>query len=267
MLRVGTARQDSVQLPPVVFQLAGHPLRWRLLRELAWSDRRVRELMGSLGEPQSLVSYHLRRLRAADLISVRRSSFDGRDSYYSLNLGRCGELLADAGAALHPALRLSPRSGTQLRRRSRSLHVLFLCTGNSARSQIAEGLLQELSGGAVEAFSAGSRPKSLHPTAVRVMRVRRIDISERRPKHLNTFGRRRFDYVVSLCDRVREVCPQFPGDPPTIHWSIPDPAAEPGSDADTYPAFERTADELETRIRFLLHRINKDAPNKEVSRS
>jgi ArsR family transcriptional regulator, arsenate/arsenite/antimonite-responsive transcriptional repressor / arsenate reductase (thioredoxin) len=267
-VRVGTARRCSVQLPPVVFQLAGHPLRWRLLRELASSDRRVRELMDSLGEPQSLVSYHLRRLRAADLVSVRRSSFDGRDGYYNLNLGRCGELLADAGAALHPALRLSPHSGTQPRRRSRRVRVLFLCTGNSARSQIAEGLLQELSGSAVEAFSAGSRPKSLHPNAVRVMRVRGIDISERRPKHLNTFSRRRLDYVVSLCDRVREVCrPQFPGDPQTIHWSIPDPAVEPGGDADTYPAFERTAAELETRIRFLLHRINNDTPNKEVSRS
>jgi ArsR family transcriptional regulator, arsenate/arsenite/antimonite-responsive transcriptional repressor / arsenate reductase (thioredoxin) len=266
-LRVGTARQGSVQLPPVVFQLAGHPLRWRLLRELAWSDRRVRELMVLLDEPQSLVSYHLRRLRAADLISVRRSSFDGRDSYYSLNLGRCGELLAAAGAALHPALRRSPRLGIQPRRRSRRVRVLFLCTGNSARSQIAEGLLQDLSGGAVEAFSAGSRPKRLHPNAVRVMHVRGIDISHRRAKHLNTLSRRRFDYVISLCDRVREVCPQFPGDPQTIHWSILDPAAEPGSDADTYPAFEHTAADLETRTRFLLDRINNDVPDKEVSRS
>jgi ArsR family transcriptional regulator, arsenate/arsenite/antimonite-responsive transcriptional repressor / arsenate reductase (thioredoxin) len=223
--------------------------------------------MASLGHPQPLVSYHLRRLLAAELVTVRRSSFDGRDSYYSLNLARCGDLLADAGTALHPALTLRPNSRTEPRRRTRLPRVLFLCTGNSARSQIAEALLQRFSRDTVEAVSAGSRPKSLHPNAVRVLRVRGIDISERRPKHLNAFSRRRFDYVVSLCDRVREVCPQFPGDPQTIHWSIPDPAAEPGSDADTYPAFERTAAELETRIRFLLHRINKDAPNKEVSRS
>ena len=109
--------------------------------------------------------------------------------------------------------------------------------------------------GRVETFSAGSRPKSLHPNAVRVMDALGIDISGVRTKHLDTFSRRRFDHVISLCDRVREVCPEFPGSPQTIHWSIVDPAAEPGSDDETYPAFERTAAELETRIRFLLHRI------------
>jgi protein-tyrosine-phosphatase len=143
--------------------------------------------------------------------------------------------------------------------------VLFLCTGNSARSQIAEALLHELSGGAVKAFSAGSEPKPLHQNAIRVMRRRDIDISERLPTHLDAFSRQRFEYVISLCDRVREVCPGFPGEPQTTHWSIPDPAAEPGSDSETYPAFERTAAELETRIRFLIHRISH--PEQEVSRS
>ena len=241
--------------PPVVFSLAGHPLRWRLLRELAWSDRRVRELVDLLDRPQSLVSYHLRRLKAADLVSVHRSSFDGRDSYYSPNLDQCGDLLAEAGAALHPALRPGPRPATELEPRSRKQRVLFLCTGNSSRSQIAEALLRERSGGTVEAFSAGSRPKSLHPNAVRVMNALGIDISGVRTKHLDTFSAQRFDHVISLCDRVREVCPEFPGSPQAIHWSIVDPAAEPGSDDETYPAFERTAAELETRIRFLLHRI------------
>jgi len=241
------------QSPPAVFELAGHPLRWRLLTELSRSDRRVRELTAAVGEPQPLVSYHLRRLRSLGVVSVRRSTFDARDSYYSLDLGRYSELLVDAGGALHPALRLRtpPAIGPRRRRRQR---VLFLCTGNSSRSQIAEALLQDLSGGKVEAFSAGSRPKPLHPSAVRVLGVRGIDISGRTSKHLDTFGRRRFDYMISLCDRVREVCPEFPGGPTTMHWSIPDPAAE-----DTYAAFRRTADELETRIRFLLHRIDDDA--------
>lgn len=254
-------------LPPRVFELAGHSVRWRLLSELSRSDRRVRELTSLVGEPQPLVSYHLRRLRSAELVSARRSTFDGRDSYYSLDLDRCGAMLADAGAALHPALRLTSPARMAVRRRSRRARVLFLCTGNSARSQIAEGLLQDLSGGAVEAFSAGSRPKPLHPNAAQVLRARGIDISRRRSKHLDGFRRRRFDYVISLCDRVREVCPEFPGEPQTMHWSIPDPAAEPGSDTDTYPAFERTAAELETRIRFLLHRIDSRQPDKEVSRS
>jgi len=243
--------------PPTLFELAGHPLRWRLLCELASSDRRVRELTSSVGEPQSLVSYHLGRLRSAVLVVARRSSYDGRDSYYSLDLDRFGTLLAEAGEALHPAIRLTAPAGNGAPRRSRPAKVLFLCTGNSARSQIAEALARELSGGSVQAFSAGSRPKDLHPNAVAVMHTRGLDIAGQQPKHLGTFGRRRFDYVITLCDRVREVCPEFPGDPQAIHWSIPDPAALAGSDAETYPAFERTAAELETRIRFLLHVVER----------
>jgi ArsR family transcriptional regulator, arsenate/arsenite/antimonite-responsive transcriptional repressor / arsenate reductase (thioredoxin) len=258
---------SSAQPPPPVFRVAAHALRWRLLNELARSDRRVRELTGSLGEPQPLVSYHLRLLRAAGLVSMRRSSFDARDTYYSLDLARCGELLGDAGAALHPGLRLAPAPGVEPRRSGRAPRVLFLCTGNSARSQIAEALLHHLSGGTVHAFSAGSRPKDLHPNAVQAMRARGLQISDRQSKHLDLFRRRRrrFDLVISLCDRVREVCPEFPGEPRTIHWSIPDPAAEPGGDEETYPAFERTAAELETRIGFLLATINAHT-TEEVSR-
>ena len=216
------------------------------------------ELCLLLELPQNLVSYHLGQLRAERLVSRRRSSADGRDSYYVLELARCGELLDGAGAALHPGLRLAPppagapaRSPARKRRR-----VLFLCTGNSARSQIAEALAQELGAGAIEARSAGSRPKPLHPNAVRVMRKRGIDIAGRRSKHLDEFADERFDYVVSLCDRVREVCPEFSGNPALIHWSIPDPAREGDSDKETYAAFERTAEELATRIPFLLELIS-----------
>jgi ArsR family transcriptional regulator, arsenate/arsenite/antimonite-responsive transcriptional repressor / arsenate reductase (thioredoxin) len=92
---------------------------------------------------------------------------------------------------------------------------------------------------------------------VRVMRERGIDLAGRRSKHLNELGRRRFDYVISLCDRVREVCPEFPGGPELIHWSIPDPAREPGSDDETMPAFERTAAELYTRIDYLIEAIER----------
>jgi ArsR family transcriptional regulator, arsenate/arsenite/antimonite-responsive transcriptional repressor / arsenate reductase (thioredoxin) len=243
---------------PSFLRLAGHPIRWGLLSELARSDRRVGELRSLVAAPQSLVSYHLSKLRGEGLVSVRRSSADGRDAYYSLDLVRCGELLAATGGALHPALALSPPAPGRGEPRSRRARVgvLFLCAGNSARSQIAEALLERLSGGSARAFSAGSHPKPLHPNAVRVMRERGIDIAGRRSKHLSEFTGRRLDFVVSLCDRVREVCPEFPDRPDLIHWSIPDPAHEGDSDSETYPAFQRTADELATRIWFLLARID-----------
>ena len=95
------------------------------------------------------------------------------------------------------------------------------------------------------------------------MRERGIDISARRSKPLSEFAGRRFDYVISLCDRVREICPEFPGAPGLIHWSIPDPARDPGHDEKTLPAFERTATELETRIGFLIEAIN--ATRQEVT--
>ena len=247
--------------PPALFRLAGHPVRWTLVRELSQSDRRVRELTAALRLPQSLVSYHLRELRAAGIVAARRSNADGRDAYYRLDLARCGDLLDEAGAALHPALALHASTHHPLPRQ----RVLFLCTGNSARSQMAEALAERLSEGAVDAASAGSHPKPLHPAAVRVMAARGIDISQRESKHLNAFLGRRFDQVISLCDKVREVCPEFPGRPHTIHWSIADPSAEPADESDPDAAFERTAQELETRIRFLLEQISHDTPATEVA--
>jgi len=239
--------------PPAFLRLAGHPLRWRLLSELAQSDRQVRELTGLVGQPQSLVSYHLGRLRTGGIVSMRRSSADGRHAYYSVDLDRCEELLAATGGALHPALRLVPPSRTDAGRPgSARARVLFLCTGNSTRSQIAEALVEELADDRIEASSAGSNPRSVHPNAVRVMRERGIDLSARRSKHLSGFARRRFDYVITLCDRVREVCPEFHRHPDRIHWSIADPALEGETDEESYPAFQRTAVEIETRVRFLV---------------
>src|SRR5512144_3320955 len=94
-----------VAASPAFVRLVAHPLRWKLLMTLADSDYRVRELVTQVGQPQNLVSYHLRLLRGGELVTTTRSSFDGRDSYYHLDLDRCAEALADTGAALHPALR------------------------------------------------------------------------------------------------------------------------------------------------------------------
>jgi protein-tyrosine-phosphatase/DNA-binding transcriptional ArsR family regulator len=245
-----SARQDAV--PPEFLRLAGHPVRWLLLSELARSDRQVRELRALLGQPQSLVSYHLARLREGGLVAVRRSSADRRDVYYSIDLARCGELLTAAGSALHPGLRLIPPLPGKIRAPTR---VLFLCTGNSARSQMAQAILEQMAGGAVTAASGGSHPRPLHPNAVRVMDEDGVDISRRQSRHLSVFAGQRFDYVISLCDRLREICPEFPGAAEVIHWSIPDPGAGGGSDADTYPAFRAVAAELRIRIGFLLARI------------
>jgi protein-tyrosine-phosphatase/DNA-binding transcriptional ArsR family regulator len=232
-------------------------VRWQLLSELARSDRQVRELTALVGQRQSLTSYHLGQLRREGLVTMRRSSADKRDTYYSLDLATCRERLAEAGAALHPGLRLVPAAltpppGSPGRQPIQPpVRVLFLCTGNSSRSQMAEAILEQLGGVRVEVASAGSDPKPLHPNAVRVMRECGIDISGRRSKHLSEFAGQRFDHVISLCDRVREVCPDFPGPHVVAHWSIADPAA----DEDGYPAFARTADELNTRIQFLLSAI------------
>ncbi|MEX2225926.1 MAG: ArsR family transcriptional regulator [Dehalococcoidia bacterium] len=241
--------------PPSFLQLAGHPLRWQLLRELARSDRQVRELTNMIRKPQNLVSYHLARLRAGQLVSMRRSSADGRDAYYRVDLARCRELLAAAGGALHPGLALTPLVGDSHAAQGRRVRVLFLCTGNSTRSQIAEALLRHLAGDTVDAYSAGSHPRSVHRNAVSVMRERGIDIGSNGSKPLSRFARRRFDYVVTLCDRVREVCPEFPGGPERIHWSLADPALEGDTDEESYPAFQRTAADIENRVRFMLHVI------------
>lgn len=243
---------DPELAPPGFLRLAGHPLRWRLLGELGRSDRTVHELTGLVGQPQNLVSYHLAKLRDGRLVSARRSSADGRDAYYTADLTRVGAVLAATGAALHPGLRLAP-SPSSVRPGAKRMRVLFLCTGNSARSQMAEALARARSGGTVDAHSAGSHPKALHPNAVRVMHEEHgIDLAGQRSKHLSVFARRRFDWVITLCDRVREVCPEFPGQPESVHWSIADPTAVEGDDAASYPAFQRTANELDARIGFLL---------------
>lgn len=242
--------------PPSALPLLADPLRWQLVRELGDSDRRVGELTTAVGRPQNLVSYHLGQLRDAGLVTSRRSAHDGRDTYYRLDLDRCGEALRATGAALHPGLRLEAAPLPSL---APGRSVLFLCTGNSARSQMAEALVVTRSEGAVAASSAGSHPKALHPEAIRVMTERGLDISGNHTTHLDELAGETFDAVVTLCDKVREVCPEFPGERPGTplrsHWSMADPAGEGSTPAETRAAFERTADELEARIRHLLARL------------
>jgi protein-tyrosine-phosphatase/DNA-binding transcriptional ArsR family regulator len=243
-------------VPPPFLRLTGHPLRWQLLDELATSDLRVRELVATVGQPQNLVSYHLRLLREAELVTKRRSSFDARDSYYHLDLDRCADLLAATGVALHPAL-ASGSTGPppELAGGPRRLRVLFACTGNSARSPVAEVLLRHRTRGAVEVTSAGSHPRErIHPGVVRILRDDfDIDISGQQTRRLDSATEGSFDYVITLCDKVREVCPEFPGHPRHIHWSIPDPGPDGTGGRIAEAAFRRTTREIDSRVGHLLH--------------
>lgn len=247
----------STTSPEDFLRVVGEPQRWRLLQHLVESDLKVSELVQRTGRAQNLVSYHLGELRSVGLVSSRRSSADGRDAYYRVHLDRYGELMGSTAAALVPTLEVraaSPPPMAALRRRR--LRVLFLCTGNSARSQMAEALLVHRSDGAVRASSAGSHPKPLHPNAVRAMAARGIDISGSTTRHLDDVAGIRFHRVVTLCDKVKEVCPELPGDVRTSHWSMADPSAGGGSAEATYPAFTAAADEIDDRVGLLLSQLH-----------
>jgi ArsR family transcriptional regulator, arsenate/arsenite/antimonite-responsive transcriptional repressor / arsenate reductase (thioredoxin) len=253
-------REAQTNTYPLEFlKLLAHDIRWRILLALSRSDYRVEELVKQMRQPHNLISYHLKRLRLQRLVSERRSSADARDIYYSLNLGQFRQLYLETGRALHPGVS-EPVSMPQPPTKTLSetpVRVLFLCTHNSARSQIAEGLLRELSRNAVEVFSAGSEPTSIHPLAIKVMSSRWIDLRTHRSKHLDEFLGQTFDYVITVCDRIREVCPIFPGDPEQIHWSFPDPVTIEGNQQTKERGFEDTARELTNRIQYLLLMIDR----------
>jgi arsenate reductase len=123
--------------------------------------------------------------------------------------------------------------------------VLILCTANSARSQMAEGLLRDMAGDRLDVYSAGSKPSVVNPFAIRAMAARGIDISGHRSKHLQEYLSTPFDYVITVCDNAAETCPVFPGPARRIHWSFPDPAAVTGSDEAVLASFVQVRDDLE----------------------
>ena len=125
--------------------------------------------------------------------------------------------------------------------------VLVLCTGNVARSQMAEGLLRHMAGDRFEVFSAGLSPSYVRPNAIAVMKELGIDISHHRSKSMNEFLDTPFDYVITVCDHASEHCPVFPGSAQRIHWSIDDPVA-PGGEEAQLAAFRRARDELKERL-------------------
>ena len=133
--------------------------------------------------------------------------------------------------------------------------VLILCTGNSARSQMAEGLLRHMGGTQFEVFSAGTMPVGVNALAIEAMREVGIDISKQRSKSVGEFVRQEFATVITVCDNAAEDCPIFPGAPQRTHWSLPDPAAVSGTREEKLVAFRKVRDELEHRIRSLVNSV------------
>lgn len=241
--------EASLEQPPDFITLLASDIRWALLKALATSDQRVNELVAQVRQPMNLVSYHLKKMRDDALVTTRRSESDGRDVYYSLDLDRLNQMYLEAGVALHPSLgiwvgsldvsRLAPQ------------RILFVCTHNSARSQIAEGLLRHLSQGTLDVSSAGSQPTKIHPDAVRTMDALGIDIRGQQSRPLSEFEDQAFDYVITVCDRAREVCPTFPGEGTQMHWGFPDPIVIQ-DDASRAEVFAQTAAQLQSRIEHFL---------------
>ena len=249
---------DPSPLP--FLQLVAHEQRWRLLEALARSDRRVHELVERVGEPANLVSYHLRRLRSQDLVRERRSAADRRDVYYSLDLERMHELFLAAGASLHPGLGATLTRGTADREGlGRGVRVLFLCTHNSARSQMAEAMLRTWGGDHFDAFSAGTHATSVRPEAVEVMREVGIDISTQRSKGIDRYAGQSFEWVITVCETARQECPVFPGVRHSAHWGIDDPSKVEGDEATRLAAFRAARDELRNRVRLLLTTARREA--------
>lgn len=234
---------------PSILEALGHDIRWQLVCELSGSDLRVTELVAATGEAQNLVSYHLRLLRAAGLIHERRSSADGRDIYYRLDRQTVAAQMTNALATLCPGP--AAATGDQALGqpvRGQLASVLFLCTGNSARSQIAEAMLRRLGGRRVLVRSAGTHPVGVHPEVYKVLRSRNVHVSNLRSKSIAEFAGHTFDSVVSLCDIARTEPVELRGKPRLVHWSIPDPVAAQGGGAAVAAAFDRVAREIEMRV-------------------
>jgi arsenate reductase len=138
--------------------------------------------------------------------------------------------------------------------------VLILCTGNSARSQMAEGLWRHLGGDRYEVFSAGTHPSHVRPGAIAVMAELGIDLSGRRSKSVDEFAGQPFDLVVTVCDHARELCPVYPEITRRLHWSFPDPAAVEGSEDRRLAAFRNIRDQIAGQLRAFLASEGQLAP-------
>ncbi|MFN3292003.1 MAG: metalloregulator ArsR/SmtB family transcription factor [Gemmobacter sp.] len=243
------------------FATLGHPGRlsvFRLLMRFAPQGVRPTEIAAALGLKQNTLSHHLGDLVAAGLIGVRRN---GRSLFYAVDLDATEDLIGylalDVGRArpdVIPALVAARKDVTM----TASPHpgefdVLFICSGNSARSIFAEALLRDLGGGRFHAHSAGTRPGSnLNPFALEVLQRNGHDTAGLRSKHVSEFQQPdspAMDFVFTVCDTAAaEECPPWPGQPITGHWGLPDPVKATGTDAEKALVFAQTYAALRRRI-------------------
>jgi protein-tyrosine-phosphatase/DNA-binding transcriptional ArsR family regulator len=240
------------------FATLGHPGRlavFRLLMRFIPQGARPTEIAAALGLKQNTLSHHLADLTASGLVQVQRQ---GRSLLYSVDLevteALIGYLALDVGRA-RPDL-LAPFTTLQKDRspmRDTGFNVLFLCSGNSARSIFAEALLRDLGKGKFQAFSAGYRPNStLNPIALEVLRRNGHEVAGLRSKHVSEFQTAEapsMEFVFTVCDTAAgEECPPWPGQPITGHWGLPDPVKATGTDAEKALVFAQTYGALRRRI-------------------
>jgi arsenate reductase len=233
-----------------------HDTRLRLYRELVQAGPAglaAGVLAERLAVPPSSLSFHLSDLMQAGLIAQRRA---GRSLIYAADFDRMNALVGFltenccGGQSCAPA----PK-GVQMT--ERIFNVLFLCTGNSARSILAEALLNQLGKGRFRAFSAGSQPKGVpHPLALDLLRQMKLPVDGLRSKSWDEFaqpGAPELDFIITVCDNAAgEVCPIWPGKPMTAHWGIPDPAAAEGTEAERMLAFRTAYAQMQRRIELFL---------------
>lgn len=235
---------DTNASPVSLFKLLADETRWRVVQELRLSDRSVRDLVHLVQAPQSLVSYHLQALRDASLVTAHKSDSDGRTVYYGLNVGS----VMQVQQRFAETLRL-PVSGVPV---ASHATILFLCSHNSARSQMAEGWLRAIGPTTLKVRSAGIMTNGVHPLAVEVMAERGIDIGHQFAKGLTSFDGIKPDVLVTVCDLAKEACDSDLPVGQTIHWSIPDPSSATGSVDDQRAVFRAVRDDIEQRVTGLL---------------
>lgn len=228
-----------------VLKVLADERRWQLIKELRLSDWQVGELVARTGLPQNLVSYHLGLLRQAGFVQVHRSDADGRALYYGLDLAALQAAHQQIAASL--CLPGAPTPDPLP-----PVPVVFLCSGNSVRSQMAEGWLRHLSQGQVPVQSAGTHPHQVDPRAIQVMAEAGIDISQQQSKGLDALGTEPPRIAITVCDNAREECHPCLGAPVQLHWSIPTPERLLEETTNELAVFRLLRDQVRARVAGLL---------------